>query len=121
MMEVDLDKLTTAAATVVVKELISGGMSAGKSVWGWIKGKASDSEESEIAKIEANPEKPSAPDKLKALLKDLLHEQPEMQEELARLIEEKGGPSVQQFSNVTGDGNIVGQIAGSGNSFKVIK
>ena len=120
-MDLDLDKLATAAATTAVKELIGGTVTAGKSIWAWIKSKAGDGDAEDVTKIEAAPEKPSTPDKLKALLKDILHGTPDLQEELARLLKESGNTEVQQIADVKGDKNIVGQQAGHGNAITVKK
>lgn len=117
-MDLDLDKLATAAATATIKEIVSGGISAGQGIWAWIKGKASVDE---IKEIETGPDKPSAPDKVKALLKDMLHENPELQRELAELLQENGGPSVQQLANVSGEGNIAGQQSGDHNTINIQK
>jgi hypothetical protein len=57
-------------------------------LWAWIRGKAPADEAAVIAEVEAQPTKPSAPDKVTAVLKYLLDGRPEPQAELEALLDQ---------------------------------
>ena len=117
----DMEKLAAEAAVAAVKEIVktgvSGGAAAGGKLWAWVKSKAGKSETATVEKIEAAPDKPSAEDNLRGLLKDILHDKPELQKELKTLLAEMGASGgISQTNTAKGDGNKQVNISGSGNS-----
>jgi hypothetical protein len=116
----DTEKLIAAAAAAAVgafaKNAAEGVAAAGSKVWAWIKGKASGTDAATVAAIEAAPEKPSTPDKIVGLLKDLLHDNPAATKELLALLGGEAGVHAIQTATVTGNNNAVNQIVGSGNT-----
>lgn len=120
----DFNALIDGAEGAVVKELVAqavkGGVQGVGKFWGWLKSKATaklPDAPPTVAAIEAAPEKPSTPDKVRGLLKDLLQDDPALQAELAALLKEAGlGTSVQQTA--IGNHGPVNQIVGSGNQIR---
>lgn len=117
----DIEKLVAAAVAAVVGALTKAAaeplVAAGGKAWTWLKGKVPGAEAATIAAIEADPAKPSARNRIAALLQDVLHENPAAAKELAELLGgEAGVQIINQTATVTGDGNITSQIAGSGNA-----
>jgi hypothetical protein len=115
----DNDKLIAAAATAAVgafaKSAAEGVMATGRKVWDWIKAKVSGPDAATVAAVEAAPEKPSTPDKIVGLLKDLLHENPAAAKELRELLGgEAGVQTIMQTATASGS-SVVNQIVGSGN------
>lgn len=86
----DTDKLIAAAAAAAVgafaKSAAEGVGATGRAVWGWIKGKVSGTDAATVEAVEAAPERPSTPDRIVGLLKDLLHENPAAAKELLALL-----------------------------------
>lgn len=116
----DTDKLIQAAVAAIVGALTKAAaepaLAAGGKAWAWLKGRLAGADAATAASVEAAPDKPSAPDKVTALLKDVLHGDPAAVEELRRLLDASGGlPAITQTANFTGNRNIVNQVAGSGN------
>ena len=120
----EMEKLIGAAAAAVVGALTKAAaepaLAAGQKVWAWLKGKVSGEDARTAAAVEADPAKPSAATKVTALLQDLLHGNPAAAEELRRLLDGAGGvQAIAQTANVTGNSNVVGQLAGTGNTMNV--
>lgn len=119
----ETEKLVAEFALAAVKELgksaAVGGLAAGGKLWAWIKGKAPGADTTAIAAVEAAPDKSSAPDRVSAMLKDLLADQPQLASEMARLLREHGGGVTTQTATAAGPGNVTAQIAGSGNTIKI--
>lgn len=119
----DTEKLIAAAATAAVgafaKSAAEGVGATGRKVWGWIKGRVSGADAATVAAVEAAPEKPSTPDKIIGLLKDLLHENPAAAKDLLALLGgEAGIHAITQHATTSG-GSVVSQVAGSGNEVKI--
>ena len=119
----DTEKLVAEFTLAAVKELgksaMAGGLDAGGKLWGWIKGKASGPDAAAIAAVEAAPQKPSSPDRVSAVLKDLLVDQPQLAQEMVRLLQDQGVVLSSQTATTTGSGNATAQVAGSGNTVKI--
>ncbi len=63
------------------------------------------------------PEEPSTPNKVVALLKDLLHDNPAAAKELRDLLGgEAGVQAITQTMNLSGRNNVGAQVVGSGNT-----
>jgi hypothetical protein len=107
-------QFTDAALKEAVKFGVQAGVSGGKSLWGWLRGKVSGTDAAVLEQVAAAPEKASAPDKLRGVLRDLLDDKPELAEELAALLKELAPAAPTQAATVTGDHNSVVQIAGNG-------
>ncbi len=118
-----MDPVTLAAAAVsfVTPYLIDFGKDAakeaaggaGKSVWGWIKGKLSSPAGAEaVADVENGPEKPENAQALQAALTKALTKDPDAAAALADLLKSHGVSLLTQTTNVIGDGNKVGQASG---------
>jgi len=117
----DTDKLIQAAAGAAIGALTKAAaepaLAAGRKVWDWLKGRLTGAGAATAAAVEADPAKPSAPDKVTALLKDALHGNATAAEELRRLLDAHGGvQAITQTANFQGNQNVVAQIAGSGNT-----
>src|SRR5262249_51580995 len=111
------------AAVAAVKELTTGGIKAGAvaggKLWAWIRGQSTGREADTLATVEAVPEKPSAPDKIKGVLKDLLAGNPGLQAEPGGLLREIQGKSyVSQTATATG-GSTIAQAAGDKNRINI--
>jgi hypothetical protein len=88
---------------------------AGKSVWEWVKGKLTSAAGTEAVKdLENAPDDAVNRTAAEAALSKLLRADPGALSELAQLLEKAGVTSTVQTANVVGDGNIVGQVSGSG-------
>jgi hypothetical protein len=118
-----MDPLTLAAAAVSLvkpylihfgKDAAKGAAEeAGKSVWGWIKGRLTSPAGTEaVADVEAAPEKPENAQALQAALTKALTKDPDAAAALAKLLSEHGASLSTQTANVTGDNNKVGQASG---------
>ena len=121
---VDTDQLVQAAAAAAVGALTKAAaepaLSAGRAVWDWLKAKLGGTAAAVAAEVEAGPARPSAAPKVTGLLQDLLHDRPDLAEELRRLLDACGGSrSVKQTANVSGSNSAVGQVAGSGNTVRI--
>jgi hypothetical protein len=97
----------------------SSATAAGKSAWEWIKGKLTS-----VSGKEAVTDLEHALDvdnrkAAEATLSKFLKSDPGALAELAQLLEKAGGKSTVQTANVRGDGNIVGQVTGSGNTLSI--
>jgi hypothetical protein len=125
-----LDPATLAAAAIAAalpyvvalgKEAAkSAAGEAGKSVWQWVKGKLTSAAGQEAVKdLENAPNDADNRKAAEAALSKLLKADPGALSELAQLLEKAGVTSTVQTANVVGDGNIVGQVAGSGNTVSI--
>jgi hypothetical protein len=93
---------------------------AGKSVWAWVKGKlTSDGGKEAVKDLEEAPGDADNRKAAEAALSKYLKSDPGALAELAQLLEKVGGASTVQTANVRGDGNIVGQVSGSGNTLSI--
>lgn len=114
------DDLIRAAATAAIGALTKSAaeplLATGQKVWTWLKGKLTGTDASLAEAVEAEPAKPSTPERITALLKDLLYDNPTGIEELKKLL---GGDAqvqaINQTATVTGNKNQVFQVAGDGN------
>ena len=118
-----MDPVTLAAAAVsfVTPYLVHFGKDAakgaaedaGKSIWGWIKGKLTSPAGAEaVADAEAAPDKPENAQALQAALTKALTKDPAAAEALAGLLKSSGVSLSKQTANVIGDSNKVGQASG---------
>jgi hypothetical protein len=118
-----MDPITLAAAAVsfVTPYLIhlgketakSAADEAGKSVWGWIKGKLTGPAGAEaVADAESAPDKPENAQALQAALTKALTKDPAVATALAKLLGEHGVSLSTQSANVLSDNNKVGQASG---------
>ena len=109
-----------AAGTEAAKALGKEAVEAGKKVLGWMKAKLTGPAAEALTELEQAPgDHLNAPVLEKQLGKALLAE-PALLAELRQLLAEvKAEAVVTQTMNVTGDNNISGQLAGSGNAFTV--
>jgi len=83
---------------------------AGKSVWGWIKGRQTSPAGAEaVADVEGAPERPENAQALQAALTKALTKDPEAAAALADLLKSHGVSLSSQTANVLGDNNKVGQ------------
>jgi hypothetical protein len=111
-----IEAAVAAVAGALVKAAAEPALSAGRKVWDWLKGRLSGGDAEAAKAIEAAPDRPSAPDKIRGLLKDVLYGDPAAGEALRALLTEAGVlPAVTQTATVTGDHGRVVQIGGSGN------
>src|SRR5271166_5510168 len=86
---------------------------AGKSVWGWIKGKLTSPAGAEaVADAEGAPEKPENAQALQAALTKALTKDPTAAAALADLLRANSVALSTQSANVIGDNNKVGQASG---------
>ena len=119
----EMEKLAAEAAVAAVKELavsgVKGGLAVGGRLWAWIKGRAPEAENATLEAVETNPQKPSAEDKVRAVLKDLLHDDPALQEELTAIVKEAGDAGTTQTTTAVGDNNIQTPIAGNENTVNI--
>ena len=93
---------------------------AGKEAWEWIKGKLISAAGKEaVTDLESAPDNADNRKAAEAALSKLLKSDPGAVEELALLLEKAGSTSTVQTANVRGDGNIVGQVSGSGNTVSI--
>jgi transketolase len=93
---------------------------AGKSVWQWVKGKlTSESGKEAVKDLESSPDDTVNRKAAEAALSKFLKSNPDALAELAQLLEKAGGTSIVQTANFRGDGNIVGQFSGSGNTMAI--
>ena len=124
-----MDPVTLAAAAVsfVTPYLIhlgkdaakSAAEEAGKSVWGWIKGKLTSPAGAEaVADVEAAPDKPENAQALQAALTKALTKDPAAAAALTDLLQKRGVALSTQTANVIGDDNKIGQ-AGGGSSVTI--
>jgi hypothetical protein len=94
----------------------------GKSVWQWVKGKLTSPAGTEAVKdLENAPDDADNRKAAEAALSKLLKADPGALAELAQLLEKAGVTSTVQTADVVGDGNIVGQVSGSGNTVSINK
>jgi hypothetical protein len=118
-----MDPVTLAAAAVafVTPYLLDFGKDAakeaasdaGKSVWGWIKGKLTSPAGAEaVSDVEAAPEEPENAQFLQAALTRALTKDPAAAAALADLLKSHGVSLSSQTANVLGDNNKVGQASG---------
>lgn len=118
-----MDPATLAAAAVsfVAPYLVSLGKEAaksaageaGKSVWGWIKGKLVSPAGAEAAtSAETAPQEPENMQMLQAALTKALKADPDAAKALEDMLKKAGAPLSSQTANVTGDFNKVGQASG---------
>jgi hypothetical protein len=125
-----LDPATLAAAAIAAalpyvvalgKEAAKGAAgAAGKSVWEWVTGKLTSPAGTEAVKdLESAPDDADNRKAAEAALSKLLKADPGALSELAQLLEKAGVTSTVQTANVVGDGNIVGQVSGSGNTVSI--
>ena len=125
-----MDPATLAAAAVAAaisyitelgKEAAkSAAGAAGKSVWEWIKGRLTTAGGKEAVKdLESGPGDADNRKAAEAVLAKFLKSDPAALTELAQLLEKVGVTSTVQIANVRGDGNIVGQVAGSSNTLSI--
>ena len=88
---------------------------AGKSVWEWVKGKLASEAGKEVVKdLEKDPHDADNRKAAEAALSKLLKSDRGALSELAQLLEKAGVTSTVLSANIVGDGNIVGQVSGSG-------
>jgi hypothetical protein len=93
---------------------------AGKSVWEWVKGRLSSGVGKAAAEeLENSPDDADNRKMAEAALSKFLKSDPGALAELAQLLEKAGGTSTVLTANVRGDGNIVGQVSGSGNTLSI--
>ncbi len=113
--------LASAAVSFVTPYLIDFGKDAakeaasdaGKSVWGWIKGRLTSPAGAEaVADAESAPEKPENVQALQAALTKALTKDPDAAAALAKLLSEHGASLSTQSANVIGDNNKIGQASG---------
>ena len=115
-----MDPVSLAAAAVafVTPYLVDFGKTAakgaaseaGKSVWGWIKGRQTSPAGAEaVADVEGAPERPENAQALQAALTKALTKDPEAAAALADLLKSHGVSLSSQTANVLGDNNKVGQ------------
>ena len=114
------DKLIEAAVSAVAGALVKAAaepaLSAGRKVWDWLKERLSGGDAEAAKAIEAAPDRPSAPDRIRGLLKDALYGDPAAGEALRALLTEGGLlPAVTQGAAVSGDHARIVQIGGSDN------
>jgi len=114
----------TAALPYVValgKEAAKGAAgAAGKSVWEWVTGKLTSAAGTEAVEgLEKAPDDVDYRTAAEAALSKLLRADPGALSELAQLLDKAGATSTVQTANVVGDGNIVGQVSGSGNTVSI--
>jgi phage-related tail fiber protein len=125
-----LDPATLAAAAIAAaipyivalgKEAAKGAAgAAGKSVWEWVTGKLTSAAGQEAVRdLENAPDDADNRKAAEAALSKLLKADPGTLSELAQLLEKAGVTSTVQTANVVGDENIVGQVAGSGNTVSI--
>jgi hypothetical protein len=125
-----LDPATLAVAAITAalsyvaalgKEAAKGAAgAAGKSVWEWVTGKLISPAGTEAVKdLENAPHDAVNRTAAEAALSKLLRADPGALSELAQLLEKAGVTSTVQTANVVGDGNIVGQVSGSGNTVSI--
>ena len=125
-----MDPATLAAAAIAAalpyvvalgKEAAKGAAgAAGKSVWEWVKGKLTSPAGTEAVKdLENAPDDADNRKAAEAALSKLLKADPGALSELAQLLEKAGVTSTVQTANVVGDGSIVGQVSGSGNTVSI--
>ena len=125
-----MDPATLAAAAITAalpyvvtlgKEAARGAAgAAGKSVWEWVKGKLTSAAGTEAVKdLEKAPDDADNRKAAEAALSKHLKADPGALSELAQLLAKAGVTSTVQTANVVGDGNIVGQVSGSGNTVSV--
>jgi hypothetical protein len=119
-----MDPATLSAAAIAAalhylvalgKEAAKGAAgAAGKSVWEWVKGKLTSEAGKEAVKdLEKAPDDADNRKAAEAALSKLLKSDPSALSELAQLLEKAGVTSTAQIANIAGDGNVVGQAAGS--------
>jgi hypothetical protein len=116
----------TAALPYVValgKEAAKGAAgAAGKSVWEWVTGKLTSAAGTEAVKdLEKAPDDADNRKAAEAALSKLLKADPGALSELAQLLEKAGVTSTVLSANIVGDGNIFGQVSGSGNRVSINK
>ena len=113
--------LASGAVTFVTPYLLDFGKDAakeaasdaGKSVWGWIKGKLTSPAGAEaVSDAESAPDKPENAQALQAALTKALTKDPEAAAALADLLKSQGASLSSQTANVLGDNNKVGQASG---------
>jgi hypothetical protein len=93
------------------------GTSAGKSIWGWIKGKLTSAVGQEVTTdLEKEPEDGDSRKLAEAALSKFLRSNPEAAAELESMVGNAGTSSVTMISKTKGDGNTTIQIAGQGNT-----
>ncbi|HTR13993.1 MAG TPA: hypothetical protein VMI72_12265 [Roseiarcus sp.] len=118
-----MDPATLAAAAVsfVAPYLISLGKEAakgaageaGKSAWGWIKGKlVSPLGAAAVEEAEKAPQEPENMQALQAALTKALKADPDAAKALEEMLQKHGASLSTQSANVVGDFNKVGQASG---------
>ena len=119
--------LAAAALAIVTPYLATFGQdaakeaasSAGKAIWGWVKGKLTGEAGKEaVANLEAAPGAPQSAQSLQAALIEALNKEPSAAEALAALLKHHGVAFPSQTMTVTGDGNKSAQASG-GSTVKI--
>jgi hypothetical protein len=88
---------------------------AGKSIWEWVKSKLTSEAGKEAVKdLESGPDDTPNRMAVEAALTKHLRSEPGALPELADLLKQAGVTSATLSAIVTGDRNVVGQVAGSG-------
>ena len=118
------DTLVEAAASAAIGALTKAAaepaLTAGRKVWGWLKGKLTGNAVATAADVDAVPSKASARSKVTGLLQDVLEGNPDAAAELRELLDESGGvQAITQTANVTGDNNTFAQVAGDRNKVRI--
>jgi hypothetical protein len=72
-----------------------------------------------VTDLESDPGDADNRKAAEAALSKFLKSDPGALEELALLVDNAGSTSTVQTANVGGDGNIVGQVSGSGNTLSI--
>jgi len=117
-----MDPATLAAAISLVAPYLcslgeeaakSAAGEAGKSIWGWIKGKLiSPLGAAAVAEVEKAPQEPENLQALQAALTKALKADPDAAKALEDLLEKHGASLSTQSVNVAGSNNKVGQASG---------
>ncbi len=91
---------------------------AGKEVWGWLKSKfTKPAQQAAVADLEAAPQDEVNWDALKVQLIKALRDDEAFRLELLGQLPKEVQQHITQTATVTGNGNVVTQIAGSGNTY----
>jgi hypothetical protein len=111
--------LATAAVAALGPYLVAGGTeaakTAGKDLYGWLKGKLTPGGNEALAEVERAPQDADAQGALRLQLRKQLEAEPALLAELARLLDALPRVGPVQKADVAGDGHVVQQVVGSGN------
>jgi len=108
------------AAVIGHEAAKSAAVAAGKAIWEWVAGRLTSG--FGPAAVQALEKRPDDTDNRQAVgiaLSQYLKSNPAALAELGQLLEKAGVTSATQTANVSGGGNVVTQVAGSGNNVSI--